>query len=48
MLAPRGNGGRRVKMTQRLRALLKQGKTLFVPGCYNPTMISKEVNLSEP
>jgi 2-methylisocitrate lyase-like PEP mutase family enzyme len=27
--------GTRVKMTQRLRALLKQGKTLFIPGCYN-------------
>jgi 2-methylisocitrate lyase-like PEP mutase family enzyme len=35
MLTPHGNDGRRMKMTQRLRTLLKQGKTLFVPGCYN-------------
>ena len=27
--------GPRQKMTQRLRELLKQGKTLFIPGCYN-------------
>ena len=25
----------RVRKTQRLRELLKQGKTLFIPGCYN-------------
>jgi hypothetical protein len=28
--SPKGNGGARVKMTQRLRALLKQGKTLLI------------------
>ncbi len=33
--SPKGNGVNRVKMTERLRALLKAGKTLFVPGCYN-------------
>ena len=32
---PNQDRGTRVKMTQRLRALLKQGKTLFIPGCYN-------------
>jgi 2-methylisocitrate lyase-like PEP mutase family enzyme len=33
--SPKGNDGTRMKMTERLRALLKEGKTLFVPGCYN-------------
>ncbi len=28
-------GTPRVRKTQRLRELLKQGKTLFIPGCYN-------------
>ena len=29
------NGTPRITKTQGLRALLKQGKTLFIPGCYN-------------
>lgn len=30
---PTNPDGTRVKMTQCLRALLKLGKTLFIPGC---------------
>ena len=35
MIAQDQSRGPRLKMTQRLRALLKQGKALFIPGCYN-------------
>jgi len=33
--SPKGNDGTGVRMTARLRALLRERKTLFVPGCYN-------------
>ena len=35
MIAQDQSRGPRLKMTQRLRGLLKAGKTLFIPGCYN-------------